>query len=279
MLFTTPLLYALLLTSTSHGRQEPSESHTPDDLLGTCNKIAAAISDASPVFFPPTPQYLSDISHAASSSSENSTCSVEPGSAEDVSKILCILGSSRTPFAVKGGGHSTNPTFSSTRGVQIAMTRFRDTIVNVNDGTVEVGSGLTWDHVYVALDPTGVNVVGGRLPGIGVAGLTLGGGYSWKTSQYGLAIDNVVGYELVLPNGTITSVTSKDSDLWFGLRGGLNNFGIVTKFILRSHPQSEIWGGILFYSEDQRDTIKKALVNFQQKRDTKAALILSLGYS
>jgi len=56
------------------------------------------------------------------------------------------------------------------------MTRFRDTIVQVNDGTVEVGSGLTWDQVYLVLDPTGVNVVGGRVPGIGVAGLTLGGG-------------------------------------------------------------------------------------------------------
>jgi len=131
----------------------------------------------------------------------------------------------------------------------------------------------------VALDPTGVNVVGGRVPGVGVAGLTLGGGYSYKTSQYGLAIDNVVGYELVLPNGTITNVTSNDSDLWFGLRGGLNNFGIVTKFILRSHPQSEVWGGILFYSGNQRDAIKKALVNFQQKSDTKAALIVSVFYS
>ena len=56
------------------------------------------------------------------------------------------------------------------------MTRFRDTIVQVNDGTVEVGSGLTWDRVYKALHPTGVNVVGGRVPGVGVAGLALGGG-------------------------------------------------------------------------------------------------------
>ena len=77
---------------------------------------------------------------------------------------------------MKGGGHATNPKFSSTIGVQIALTRFNETNVNVTSGTVEVGAGLIWDQVYAALESTGVNVIGGRVPGIGVAGLTLGGG-------------------------------------------------------------------------------------------------------
>jgi FAD/FMN-containing dehydrogenase len=77
---------------------------------------------------------------------------------------------------VKCGGHAANPKFSSTSGVQIALSRFNETKVNVASGTVEVGAGLTWDQVYAALEPTGVNVVGGRIPGVGVAGLTLGGG-------------------------------------------------------------------------------------------------------
>ena len=69
-----------------------------------------------------------------------------------------------------------NPGFSSTTGVQIAMSRFNETKVNYTSGTVELGAGLTWDQVYAILQPTGVNVVGGRVAGIGVAGLTLGGG-------------------------------------------------------------------------------------------------------
>jgi hypothetical protein len=85
------------------------------------------------------------------------------------------VGSRRTPFAVKGGGHTGNLGFSSTPGVQIAMARFNDTKVHHEDGTVEAGAGLTWDQVYKAISP-GLNVVGGRRPGIGVAGLTLGGG-------------------------------------------------------------------------------------------------------
>ena len=118
------------------------------------------------------------------------------------------------------------------------MTRFNETKVDSASGTVEIGAGLTWDKVYVALEPTGVNVVGGRNPGLGVSGLTLGGGgclffirglrssdprtciagYSYKSSQYGLTIDTVTGYELVLPNGTVIIVTPNDEDLWFGLR-------------------------------------------------------------
>jgi len=159
------------------------------------------------------------------------------------------------------------------------MTRFNDIKVDYKSGTVELGAGLTWDQVYTALEPTGVNVVGARIPGVGVAGPTLGGGYSFKTSQYGLTVDNVVGYELVLPNGTVINVTSKDDDLWFGLRGGLNNFGIVTKFILKSHPQSDVWGGSRLYAESQLDAVKEALFKFQQKSDTKAAVMISPAYA
>jgi FAD/FMN-containing dehydrogenase len=89
---------------------------------------------------------------------------------------LGILGDTRTPFAVKGGGHATNPGFSSTPGVQISMTRFNKVTVNNAANTVEVGAGLLWDDVYKALDGTGLNVVGGRVAGVGVAGFILGGG-------------------------------------------------------------------------------------------------------
>jgi len=84
---------------------------------------------------------------------------------------------------VKGGGRTTNPGFSSTSGVEIAMTRFNEIKVDSTCGTVEVGAGLTWDQVYAALEPTGMNVVGGRMPGIGVAGLILGGGESISSAE------------------------------------------------------------------------------------------------
>ena len=117
------------------------------------------------------------------------------------------------------------------------MVRFNTVTIDHSASTVAVGAGLLWNDVYKALDGTGLNVVGCRVPGIGVAGLTLGGGghfssqltiftnshrcskgYSWKTSQFGLTIDNIVSYELVLPDGTVRNVTCEDEDLFFGLR-------------------------------------------------------------
>ena len=125
------------------------------------------------------------------------------------------------------------------------MARFRDIVLNVEEGTVEIGAGLTWTDVYSYLVPRGLNVVGGRIDGLGVGGFTLGGGrhtlpvchvfiafaqryiritgYSWKSNQYGLTIDTVTAFELVLPNGHVKVVTEKDEDLWFALRVRLNS--------------------------------------------------------
>lgn len=77
---------------------------------------------------------------------------------------------------VKGGGHAFNPNFSSTAGVQIALTRFNQVNVNKASETVEIGTGLIWDEVYDVLQPQNLTVVGGRVTGVGVAGLVLGGG-------------------------------------------------------------------------------------------------------
>ncbi|KAI9437989.1 FAD-binding domain-containing protein [Lactarius indigo] len=263
-----PFSHASVLTATPSGRYQ-----------NTCRRIANAISDCSQVFYPNSTQYNSDIAHAIVSSSQASACSVEPGSAADVSVILRILGSTRTPFAVKGGGHTFNPGFSSTNGVQISMTRFSCIELNNAMGTVDVGPGVTWDQVYAALDSTGVNVVGGRIPTVGVSGLTLGGGYAFMSNQYGLTIDNMARYELVLPNGTITDVTQNNKDLWFALRGGGNNFGIVTKFTYKTVPQGQVWGGTINYNVDQLHLVKKALLKFQQKNDTKAALNVPVIYT
>jgi len=100
---------------------------------------------------------------------------VEPGTGQDISSILKILAQTRTPFVVKGGGHATNPGFSSTLGVQISMSQFSQVTYNVSSQTATIGAGLTWDQVYAALEPLGVCVVAGGVSGVGVAGFTLGG--------------------------------------------------------------------------------------------------------
>ncbi|KAJ7108931.1 FAD dependent oxidoreductase [Mycena crocata] len=265
MRFAT-LVAALTLASSTFG-------------LDICKAIQSRISSASAVFYPTDVQgnYTQDLLHWALSSTQSSLCTVEPGTAADVSIIIRLLGSTRTPFAVKGGGHAMNQGFSSTTGVHIAMSRFSRVKYDAASETAEIGSGLIWDDVYAALDPFGVNVVGGRASGIGVAGFTLGGGYSFKTNQFGLTVDTVTEFELVKPNGDVVCVTaSAEPDLFFALKGGLNNFGIVTKFTLKTFPQGKVWGGYMLYGADQIPAVTAAVARFSSNvTDPKAALLPS----
>ncbi|KAH9833192.1 FAD dependent oxidoreductase [Rhodofomes roseus] len=224
--------------------------------------------------------YLADIAHYSISSTEEAVCSVEPGTTEDVGTILTIVGSTSTPFGVKSGGHANNPNFSSSTGIQIAMTRLSAIDYDSSSETVAVGAGNIWDDVYAALEPYGVNVVGGRVSGIGVAGFTLGGGYSWLTNQYGLALDSVRAFELVLPNGTVTNVTqSTYPDLFWGLKGGYNNYGIVTTFTLQTYPQGLVWGGQLIILGEYIDQVNSATANFAANvTDPKAQIIATYDY-
>ncbi|KAF8156106.1 FAD-binding domain-containing protein [Crassisporium funariophilum] len=245
-----------------------------------CVQIAGAISSASDVYYAGHPLYAKGVSHWASSSSQVSNCVVEPGTAADVSVILGILGSTQTPFAVKGGGHASNPGFSSTTGVHISMYRFSDVIYDAPSQTVQIGPGLIWDDVYAALEPHNVNVVGGRVTGVGVAGFILGGGYSWKTNQYGLTIDTVTAFELVKPSGSIVTVTqASDPNLFFGLKGGFNNFGIVTKFTLKTFPQTQVWGGLITITAPHIDDVSAATAAFSANvQDPKAGIITTYNF-
>ncbi|KAL0061255.1 hypothetical protein AAF712_011913 [Marasmius tenuissimus] len=222
------MLAYVALAIASCGLALQSQAHPsaePRGLSDVCTQIKNAISLASDVFLFGTPSYVKDVSHWASSSSQVAECSVEPGTAEDVGIILGILSNTRTPFAVKGGGHASNPGFSSTTGVHIAMSRFSEVTYDATSQTAVVGAGLVWDDVYAALAPHNVNVVGGRVTGVGVAGFTLGGGYSWLSNQYGLTVDTVTAFELVKPGGAVVSVTEdSDEDLFFALKGGLMTF-------------------------------------------------------
>ncbi|KIM38915.1 hypothetical protein M413DRAFT_239222 [Hebeloma cylindrosporum] len=255
-------------SSASLAVDEPYADHV-------CARIASSISSSSGVYFPGDALYDKGVFHWANFTTQAAKCVVEPGIPGDVGIILGIVGKTRTRFAVKGGGHAVNPGFSSSTGVQISMSRFSDVVYNPRHQTAEIGAGLIWDDVYAVLEPYGVNVVGGRTSGVGVAGFTLGGGYSWKTNQYGLTIDTVTAFELVKPDGNVVRVTkASDPGLFFGLKGGFNNFGIVTKFTLRTFPQTQVWGGSIATDSQHIAEVMAATAAFSSKvTDPKAAMI------
>ena len=147
--------------------------------------------------------------------------------------------------------------------------------------TVELGMGLTWAQVYELMQDSGYNVVGGRVPGPGVGGFSLGGGYSWKTNQFGLTSDTIESYTLVLPNGTVSTISSSQPDLFWALKGGLNRFGIVTSAVYRTHEQPPlIYGGISVYNGDQIPTLINATDAFyRQNTDSKASIFVRFAMS
>lgn len=121
-------------------------------------------------------------------------------------------------------------------------------------------------------------MVGGRVTGPGTGGFTLGGGYSWLTDQHGLTCDTVISYNLVLPNGTITTIDETTPDLFFALKGGLNRFGIVTSIVYRTVPQPNlVYGGIQVFAPSEVDALVAATITFQDTNtDPKAQVILTL---
>jgi FAD/FMN-containing dehydrogenase len=107
--------------------------------------------------------------------------------------------------------------------------------VNVDAETVDVSPGNRWVDVYGALDPFGLYTIGGRMKTIGVAGLTLIGGFHYLINKYGYAMDGVTNYEVVLGNGTQISANNvTNPDLFWALKGGASNFGVITKFTFKT---------------------------------------------
>ncbi|KAK7038740.1 hypothetical protein VNI00_010625 [Paramarasmius palmivorus] len=251
---------------------------------GTPAAACEALQSALPgrVFFPGSNEYIADNEHYYGSSSETSTCSVEPESAADVGTILQVVGSgdTKSPFAIKCGGHANGLGFSSTTGVQISLSRLNEVNYDAASSTVKIGAGLAWDEVYNRLSPQGVTVAGGRVPGVGVGGLLLGGGYGYFTDEYGLSIDNVVAHDLVLPDGTSVEVTeASDPDLFFSLKGGFNNFGIVTAFTVKTHPQTDVWVATVVNPSNSTAAIQ-AIADFSvNNQDLKAQITPVYGYT
>ncbi|TVY21400.1 putative FAD-linked oxidoreductase [Lachnellula arida] len=210
-------------------------------------------------------------------------CVVFPTSAEQVSYVVSVLlGFPTVPFAVKSGGHNTNVGFSSVDfGVLISFSQLNSTILSADQATTEVGSGARWENAISALEPYNLAVVGGRIGDVGVGGLLLGGGLSFLSAQYGFGCDNVVNYEVVLADSTIVDANEhSNSDLFWALKGGGNQFGIVTKFTLKTYPigtDGQVWAGTRTYDVTKLSAVLNATQHFiEYNDDPKAAVIVTL---
>ncbi|KAF4966449.1 hypothetical protein FZEAL_10656 [Fusarium zealandicum] len=189
-------------------------------------------------------------------------CVFRPTSPQHVSKAALVMAVTQTAFAVRGGGHMAITGANNIDGGPLIVMSNLTTLELAKDKkSVWVGPGLDWGQVYRYLGQHKLAVAGGRLSPVGVPGLLLAGGINFHGNQRGWAADNVVEYEVVLSSGFIISVTAKShADLFWALKGGSNNFGIVTKFRLATFPSDRIYAGI--YSVADVPGFVKAVANF-----------------
>ncbi|MHB8653569.1 MAG: FAD-binding oxidoreductase [Terriglobia bacterium] len=165
--------------------------------------------------------------------------------------------------AIRGGGHNGGGLGICDNGLVIDLSRMKGVHVDPAAGTVRVEGGCLWGDVDHATHPFGLAVPCGFISTTGVGGLTLGGGIGYLTRRYGLTIDNLLGVDMVLADGRFVTASAKENpDLFWAVRGGGGNFGVVTSFLFRGQPVKTVYAGPTFWPLDQTVEVLKAYREF-----------------
>jgi FAD/FMN-containing dehydrogenase len=172
--------------------------------------------------------------------------------AADVVRAVKFSRANNLLVAVKSGGHNVAGRALCDDGIVIDLSAMKRVSVDPELRTVRVHAGALLGDVDRKTHPHGLAVPTGVVSKTGIAGLTLGGGVGWLARKYGLTCDNVLSCEVVTAEGeSVTANADTNADLFWGLRGGGGNFGIVTSFLYRAHPVSTVLGGVIAYARNQ----------------------------
>lgn len=160
--------------------------------------------------------------------------------------------------SIRGGGHNAAGLGICDDGLVIDLSPLRYTHVDPQAAIVRVGGGCTWADVDHATHAFGLAVPSGIISTTGVGGLTLGGGLGHLTRRFGLTINNLVSADLVLADGKfVTANDRQHEDLFWAIRGGGGNFGVVTSFVFKAHPIHTIYGGPMLWDLDQAPKVMR----------------------
>lgn len=175
----------------------------------------------------------------------------------DVIRTVDLARSEGLPLAVRGGGHSI-PGFSTVEGgIVLDLSPMTGIRVDPAGRTVTADAGCTWKDLDAETQQFGLAVTGGLVSSTGIAGFTTGGGIGWLMRKHGLACDNLVGADVVTADGQFVHASVDDNpDLFWGLRGGGGNFGVVTSFQFQLHEVGPtVLSGLVFYPAEEAEHV------------------------
>ena len=170
---------------------------------------------------------------------------------EDVVAAVALARRTGLEVSVRGGGHNVAGRSVTEGGLMIDLAEMKGIAIDPETATATAEGGVLWRELNDAAAEHGLAVTGGAVSTTGIAGLTLGGGLGWLMAKYGLAADNLLGVELVTAEGKVLLVDAgSHPELFWALRGGGGNFGVVTSFTYRLHPLQTVVGGLIAHRFD-----------------------------
>jgi FAD/FMN-containing dehydrogenase len=189
---------------------------------------------------------------------------LRPKSVADVRAGVQFAAGAGLALSVRGGGHAFAGFGTNNDGVVIDLSHLADVeIIDYDRGFVRIGGGATWGQVAAVLAPHGLAISSGDTRSVGVGGLTLTGGMGWKVRKYGLTLDSVIAAEMVTAAGEVVRASATENpDLFWALRGGGGNFGIVTAFEFAAHPTTDVFYGKVAFPASEAATVLQGWADY-----------------
>ncbi|KAI0048845.1 FAD-binding domain-containing protein [Auriscalpium vulgare] len=211
---------------------------------------------------PSHPDYESSLKRWAANSERRAAIVAYAKDEDDVRTALLYARAQGLRIAVKGGGHNPSGASSIEGGLVIDLSRYINSVrIDPETKLGYVGGGALWRDINGAAIKHGLAMTSGTVSHTGVGGLTLGGGFGYFTGKYGLVIDHLVQATIVVASGEkLVASTSQNSDLFWALRGGGSNFGVVTEFVFQLHPQlTDVFAGFLVFAPQAMEDVMRLI--------------------
>jgi len=203
---------------------------------------------------------------------------VRPADAEDIRRAVNFARENDLPVSIKGGGHNVAGNAVGARGLMLDCSGMKNVQVDAERRAAVAGAGALLADLDVATQAHGLATPLGVVSVTGIAGLTLGGGIGWLNGKHGLACDNVLAADIVTSDGRLlTASPDQHTDLYWAIRGGGGNFGVVTSFTYRLHPVGQVLAGALSFPAERTREVLGFYPGFAASCPDELSMSASLG--